>query len=104
MPLTANAYTVTTGLMAAFALFVVFIRLRNWVDSNVPILFYIAMIVFMRSVEGTVPIWLILVSFALSLTLRFEFMNAFFTRLVKYLEVAALAVIVYLCASMILKG
>lgn len=104
MAITANAYTVTTGLMIVFALFVAFTRIKNWLDSNVPIFFYVILIAFMRSVEGTVPLWLILTSFALGLTLRFEFMNPLFTRIVKTLELCVLAIIVYMMMRMIVAA
>jgi len=102
MNFTANAYSVTTVLMIAFALFVIYTRLKNWLDSNVPIFFYVIMIIFMRSVEGNVPLWLILLSFALGLTLRFEFMNPFFTKTVKFLEIITLSVIIYITLMMVL--
>lgn len=90
--------------MIAFAMFVLFIRWRNWLDSNVPVIFYVVLIAFMRSADGIVPIWLILVSFALGLLLRFEFMNPLFTKLIKFLEVGTLGVIIYLCLRMVMAG
>jgi hypothetical protein len=99
----ATPYTVTTALMAAFAFFVVYVRLKNWMDSNVPLFFYVAMIFYMRSVEGSVPIWLIIAGFALTLILRFEFMNPFLTKTVKFFELCALAVIIYLSMRMALQ-
>ena len=97
----SNALSVTTGLMAAFALFVVYTRLKNWLESNVPLLFYIALIIYMRAVDGTVPLWLSLAGFALALIIRFEFMNETFTRIVKIIEMLVLAVIIYLCVTMV---
>jgi len=100
--MSANAFTVTSGLMIAFALFVVYTRLQNWFDSNVPIFFYVALIFYGRSAGETdskLPMWLILASFALGLTLRFEFMNPLFTKLVKFLELALLVVMMYLMVT-----
>jgi hypothetical protein len=53
-------------------------------------------------VDGDVPLWLMLTSFALALVLRFEFMNVTFARIVKVLELCALGGIIYLCVRMIL--
>ena len=103
MHISANAFAVTTGLMAAFACFVVYIRIKNWLDSNVPIIFYIALLIYMKSVDGSVPLLLIAVSFALGLLLRFEFMNPFFIRIVKVLELCTLAAIIYFCLAMIIE-
>lgn len=98
----SDALTVTTALIIAFALFVIFTRFKNWLDSNVPIFFYVILIAFMKSVDGDVPLWLMLTSFALALVLRFEFMNVTFARIVKVLELCALGGIIYLCVRMIL--
>jgi hypothetical protein len=104
MGLKSDALTVTTALIVAFALFVVYIRLRNWLDSNIPIFFYVTLVAFMKSVEGDVPIWLMFTAFALGLMLRFEFMNAAFTRAVKALELCALGGIIYLSLQMVLSA
>jgi hypothetical protein len=97
----SNAESVTTGLMAAFALFVIYSRFKNWLESNVPILFYIALIAYMKAVDGAVPLWLSLAGFGCALTLRFEFMNEVFIRIVKIIELCILVAIIYLCVTMI---
>jgi hypothetical protein len=99
----ADVFSVTTLLLAVFALVVVYIRLKNWLDSNVPIIYYIAMIVYVRYIDNPrVPLWLVLVGFALGGMLRFEFMNPIFTRIIKTLELVTLAAIIYLSLTMIL--
>jgi hypothetical protein len=103
MNFTANTYSVTTALMVAFAFFVIYVRLKNWVHSNVPIFFYIILIAYMRSIEGDVPFWLICTGFGLGLMLRFEFMNERFTGFVKILEIGVLGAIIYLAVRMILS-
>ena len=100
--MTTDALNVTTALIVAFALFVIYTRLKNWLDSNVPIFFYVILIAYMKAVEGTVPLWLMLTAFALALVLRFEFMNVTFARIVKIAELCALGAIIYLCVQMIL--
>ena len=97
-----DALTVTTALIIAFALFVIYTRFKNWLDSNVPIFFYVILIAYMKSVDGTVPLWLMLAAFALGLVLRFEFMNVTFARVVKVFELCALGAIIYFCVQMIL--
>jgi hypothetical protein len=97
----SNAASVTTALMAAFALYVIYTRLKNWLESNVPILFYIFLIIDMKAVDGTVPLWLILAGMSCALILRFEFMNELFIRIVKFIEMIILAVIIYMCVNMV---
>jgi len=104
MGFTADVFSVTTLLMVAFALFVVYIRVKNWLDSNVPIIYYVLMIIYVRSIDNPrLPLWVVLVGFALGGLLRFEFMNPVFTKIIKALELATLAVIVYLSLAMILQ-
>ncbi len=98
----SNASTVTTGLLVAFAILVIFIRSKTWLDSNVPLFFYAIMIFYTRAVDSRVPFLLILVGLGASLLLRFEFMNTFMIRAVKYLEMAVLAVIIYLCMQTVM--
>lgn len=98
----STPYTVTTTLLTFFAAFVIFIRLKGWIDSNIPLFFYIATITYMRAIEGAVPVWLICAGFGLTLLLRFEFMNTHFITAVKFLEIGVLGLLIYLCLTMIL--
>jgi|SRR5271154_447163 hypothetical protein len=97
----STSYTVTTTLLAAFAVFVIFIRLKGWIESNIPLIFYLATITYMRAIEGAVPFWLICTGFGLTLLLRFEFMNPRFIGAVRMLEIGVLGVLVYLCFTMV---
>ena len=99
----ATPYTVTTALMVAFALFVIYVRTKNWLDSNIPLFFYVLMIGYMRAVDGIVPLWLMLAGLALTMLLRFEFMNPFLTKSVKFLEICALGGMIYLGMRMVLQ-
>jgi hypothetical protein len=99
----SGASQVTLGLLILFGLFVIYTRFKNWLQSNVPIFFYILLILYMQSTEGSVPFWLIATGFGLALMLRFEFMNNGFTRFVKFLELSALGVMLYLSAGMLLS-
>jgi hypothetical protein len=99
----SGASQITLGLLILLGLFVIYTRFKNWLQSNIPILFYIALIAFMQSTEGSVPFWLICTGLGLGLILRFEFMNNGFTRFVKFLEIGALGVMLYLSADMLLQ-
>jgi len=93
---------VTLGLLILFGLFVIYTRFKNWLQSNIPIFFYILLIAYMQSNDGSVPFWLIGTGFALALILRFEFMNNGFTRFIKFLEFGALSVMLYLSVGMLI--
>ena len=88
----SSASEVTLGLLILFGLFVAYTRMKNWLDSNVPIIFYVLLIAYMQANEGSVPFWLIATGCALALMLRFEFMGVAVTRCVKFLELSALGV------------
>ncbi len=104
MGFTADVFSVTTLLLVAFALFVIYIRIKNWLDSNVPIIYYVVMIVYVKSIDNPhLPLWVILVGFALGGLLRFEFMNTAFTRIIKTLEILTLCAIIYFSLTMILQ-
>jgi hypothetical protein len=98
----SSASEITLGLLILLGLFVVYTRFKNWLQSNIPIFFYVLLIVYMQANDGSVPFWLICTGFALALILRFEFMNNGFTRFVKFLELSALAATLYLSAGMLL--
>ena len=104
MNFTANTYTVTTALMVAFAFFVIYVRLKNWLQSNIPIFFYTILIIYMQRTEGSVPFWLSCTGFGLTFLLRFEFMNERFTTFVKIVEIGVLGAIIYLAMKMILSA
>ena len=72
--------------MAALAVYVMYTRLKNWLESNVPILYYVFLIIYMRQWMADVPLWLSLAGMGCALILRFEFMNEFFTAVVKFIE------------------
>ena|ERR1700677_2851329 len=99
----SGASEVTLGLLILFGLFVVYTRLKNWFDSNLPIIFYVVLIGYMHRTDGSVPFWLIGTGLALALILRFEFMNNGFMRVVKFLELGALGGMLYLSTGMLLQ-
>ena len=104
MDFQATPYTVTTAVMVVFALFVMYIRTKQkMLDSNIPLIFYVLMIVYMRAVDGIVPFWLILTGLGLTSLLRFEFMGTFLVKSVRFLEVCALGSMVYLGMRMVLQ-
>src|ERR1700730_17975444 len=99
----SDALTVTTALIVAFALFVLYTRLKNWLDSNIPIFFYVLLVVFVNSVQNDVSHLLVYAPFALGLLLRFDFMNTTAAKLIKLLEFCAIALIVWQCRTLILN-
>lgn len=98
----ASYFAVTTALLVVGALFVVYTRMRNWFDTNVPLLYYGLMIVYTNALDGLLSPWVVYLGIALALLLRFEFMNLQCTRAVKSIELVVLSVIAWDCTAMIL--
>jgi len=99
----SNTASVTAVLIIAFGVLVMYTQWKNWFDSNLSIIFYVAFFSFMKSVDGVVPSWLIIAGFGLAMVLRFEFMNTGFTRVIKYLELCALGAMLYLSTTMLVR-
>jgi hypothetical protein len=99
----SNASSVTAVLIIAFGLVVMYTHWKNWFDNNLAVIFYVIFFSFMKSIDGVVPAWLMFAGFGLAMVLRFEFMNIWFTRIVKYLELAALGSMLYLSSTMLIR-
>jgi hypothetical protein len=99
----SNTASVTAVLIIAFGVLVMYTQWKNWFDSNLSIIFYVAFFSFMKSVDGVVPSWLMIAGFGLAMVLRFEFMNTGFTRVIKYLELCALGAMLYLSTTMLVR-
>jgi len=99
----SGASSITAVLIIAFGLFVMYTQWKNWFENNLTIVFYVIFFTFMKSIDGVVPSWLTLAGFGLALMLRFEFMNTGFTRVIKYLELAAMGAMLYLSSTMLIR-
>jgi hypothetical protein len=92
-----TAHTFTTSLLMIFALLVVYARMRNWTESNVPLIFYGVMIAYVHAYADDIPALPLYVGLALTLLLRFEFMARGLALLVKFAELCAIGLILYNC-------
>ncbi len=97
----ATTFSITTGLLVMFACLVIYTRLKGWLDSNIPILFYLAMIVYTNALEGQMFLWVYL-GCAFALLLRFEFMSGSLSTFLKAAELGVLSCLVYKCLGLIL--
>ena|SRR5882724_2629883 len=89
----AEMLVMALGILAMYMLF------RQKTDSNLPILYYIAMIIFMTMTERDVSPYLFYSGLAIALLLRFEFMNASFTKFVVSIEIIAIVLILWTSAA-----
>ena len=92
-----TVYTFTTSLLMIFAVFVLYTRTKNWLESNVPILFYLLMIAWVKAYADRVPALPLYIGLGIALMLRFEFMGKAFIRLLKFAEACAIVAVLYKC-------
>jgi len=90
-------YTFTTTLLMVFALFVMYTRMKNWLESNIPIMFYVIMIAWVKTYADTLSALPLYVGLGLACLLRFEFMGKKLVGLLKFVEGCAIAAVLYEC-------
>ncbi len=95
MDFDANSINITTLLVAGLAVVAMFLLMKKKYDSNLPLLFYFIALIFTNMTERSVNPYLMVVGLALSLLLRFEFLNPGFTKLIAGLATISMGVIVY---------
>ena len=96
MSFRATNFSVTVLLLIALTVFMVGIRNKKPLDNNWPFIYWLMAFIFtlMRE-EETYNLNIILVGLVAGFLLRFEFMNAFFIRLVKTVEIGVWAYVIY---------
>ncbi|HTS76830.1 MAG TPA: hypothetical protein VMG40_11535 [Bryobacteraceae bacterium] len=85
----------TTLLLVALAATAMVMLLRKRYESNVPLLFYFAALLFTNMTDRGVNPALMYVGLIFALLLRFEFMNTSFAKVVSFLATGSLAVIMW---------
>ena len=98
----ANEFYLATLLLIVGALMVIYIRLKHRLESNIPILFFGALVAYVILRGGRVPTWISYAGLVLALLIRFEFMNEGWTRVVQVCEYAVLGIVIYQCAVTLL--
>jgi hypothetical protein len=88
-----TGFDVVMLLVAALAVCALYTLARSRLESNLPLLFYIAVIALVRWSGDGINDYLLGAGVILALMLRFEFMNGPFTKLVVMLECAAVGAI-----------
>jgi len=99
MGFNATSLNVTEVLVMALALVAAVMVMRKRYDSNLPLLFYFALIVFSNATDREINPYLLYAGLMLAMLLRFEFMGGGFVKLVAFLTAASLAVIIFSMAS-----
>ncbi len=90
----ATAANITTLLVIAFAVCVLWLVLKKRVESNLPLAFYLGLLIFENFTDRGVNQALYGAGLVVALLIRFEFLNAFLTRCLLVLQSIALSAII----------
>jgi hypothetical protein len=102
MEFNASSLNVTEVLVICLAVVAVILVLRKRYDSNIPLLFYLVLVLFNNiSDRGTNP-YLLYAGLIVALLLRFEFMGGGVAKLVAFLTTASLSVIIWMMMAEVL--
>jgi len=92
----ATNFSVTVLLLMALTIFMVGVRNKRPLDNNWPLIYWILAFLFtLVREEETYNFNLILLGLGAGLMLRFEFMNPFFVRLLKLVEMVVWGYVLY---------
>lgn len=90
-----------TGLLIAFTLWAMFVILKDEFESNIPIVYYVALLAYLFELGGLDPLS-VYSALVCGFLLRFEFVNHPVTRLLQLLELTLLTYILWTCSTLIL--
>lgn len=99
-PTTEN---ITTLLLLALTVWILYIRHRTRPDTNWPLFYFAAVVAYIRKFDNVIPDWVVFTGVIAALLLRFEFMGGPILKLVKAIESVVMCYIIF-CALKVLFG
>ncbi len=102
MEFNPTSLNVTEVLVIFLAVVAATFVLRKRYDSNVPLLFYLVLVLFNNMSDRGINPYLLYSGLILALLLRFEFMGGGFAKLVGFLTAASLGAIIWMMMSEVL--
>jgi hypothetical protein len=92
-----NEFQLMALAAAAAALWLLTMRGRLAPESNWPLIFYLAMFIYMRAAGGFLPPEYIYSGVICAMLMRFEFMASWLTKFIRFLEAICLLLITWRC-------
>ena len=102
MEFNPTSLNVTEVLVISLAVISAILLMRKRYDSNLPLLFYLVLVLFNDMSDRGVNPYLLYTGLILALLLRFEFMGGAVAKLVAFLTTASLGVIIWLMMAEVL--
>src|ERR1700689_2614735 len=96
MEFNPTSLNVTEVLVISLAVISAILLMRKRYDSNLPLLFYLVLVLFNDMSDRGVNPYLLYTGLILALLLRFEFMGGNFAKLVGFLTAASLGVTIWM--------
>ncbi len=90
MDFRATPLNVLALILIAFAIYTLYFLSKKRLDSNLPLIFFAAVFVFLRYSATEIHPYVLAGGIGIALAIRFEFMNQFCTRLALGLECIAI--------------
>ncbi len=91
MYIALTTFSVITAIMVGLTVWLAFWRFNRPLESNWPLVYYLALVVYSKAFEGALdPAW-VFTGVISALFLRFEFMGGAFLKFVRGLELLMLA-------------
>jgi len=92
----ATNFSFTVLLLIALTIFMMFVRNKKRLDNSWPLIYWLMVVMFtIVREEDTFQLPIIAIGLLAGMLLRFEFMNIFFIRLVKSVEVVIWCYVIY---------
>ena len=95
MDFNPTSTNMTEVLVMSLAVVAAVLLMRKRYDSNVPLLFYFFLILFMNLSDRSLNLYLMYGGLTLAMILRFEFMGAAFAKVVAIFTTASLCLIIW---------
>lgn len=96
-----TAYNITTLLLLAVTIFIVQLRWRSKLDTNWPLFYYLALVVYIKRFEDVIdPMW-VYTAVVSALLLRFEYLAGWALKVVQVIETACLIYVILRCTHMV---
>ncbi len=96
-----TATNITTMLMAAITVWLIYNRQRGRVDSNWPLFYYLALVMYTKAFQDAIHPNMVFLGVVMGLLLRFEFMGGFILNAVRTVELVCLGYYVWACLSVV---
>jgi hypothetical protein len=99
MEFNPTSLNVTELLVVALAVVATLMVLRKRYSSNLPLLFYFALVMFTNMSDREVNPYILYAGLILAMFLRFEFMGGNFVKVVAFMTSGSLVAIIYMMMS-----